>query len=56
MLQLLCFFVWYFFPNQKFLIPTFINYMLFSLKIPYKIDGMFQTSRFIMDTLMLPEL
>lgn len=58
MLQLLCLvLVWFFFsPDKSFLIHAFINCMLFSLMIPYKIDGMFHTTRFIMDTVMLPEL
>lgn len=43
-------------PKKSFLIHAFINCMLFSLKIPYKTDGMFHTTGFIMYTLMLPEL
>lgn len=36
--------------------PPFINYTWFSFKKLPKIDGMFHTNKFIMDTLMLAEL
>jgi len=56
MLQLLCFVCVGFFSKLKVFSSPHLEIMLFSLKLPYKIDGMFHTNRFMVDTLKLPEL
>lgn len=43
-------------PNQKFSLLHIAKLCYVLLKMSYKTDGMFHTNRFIMDTLILPEL
>lgn len=43
-------------PNQKFSLLHIAKLCYVLLKMLYKTDGMFYTNRFIMDTLILPEL